>query len=266
MMALGYVPGSKSNRHWSTRIFGSRRFSRAIEFRIISRWLDPGSRALDLGAGNGEFSAQLALRGYQVVAFDLDSRALQESRGTAVNGTTWVAGDATLLPFGDASFDFVLCNSAIEHFPDDRAAIRELCRVMKPGGRLIITTDSLPKRASRWLRAIPMAWRREDLRANGRLSDTIASSHQRRHHVNRFYDEARLRSLLHDAGFRVEDWRYYLNGLFSQGIFELHLVLAALDFYNHRSRRLFPVFFPFTFPIIRRRPGYGLAVLASRER
>ena len=264
-MALGYLPGSRSAFHWSTRVFGSRRFSRTIEFRIISRWLARGGRALDLGAGNGEFSAQLALRGYRVVAFDLDSRALQDSRGCAVSGTTWVAGDATRLPFAEASFDFVLCNSAIEHFPDDRAAVRELCRVVRPGGRLIITTDSLPKRASRWLGAIPMAWRREDLRANGRLSDTIAASHQRRHHVNRFYDADRLNSLLDDAGFRVEDWRYYLNDLFSQGIFELHLMLTALDFYNQLSRRLFPVFFPFTFPIIRRRPGYGLAVLASRE-
>ena len=265
MMALGYVPGSRSASHWSARMFGSRRFSRAIEFRIISRWLARAGRALDLGAGSGEFSAQLALRGYEVVAFDLDSRALQESRRSAVHGTTWVAGDAMQLPFGDASFDFVLCNSAIEHFPDDRTAVRELCRVIRPGGRLIITTDSLPKRASRWLRAIPMAWRREDLRVNGRLSDTIAASHQRRHRVNRFYDQDRMRSLLQDAGFRVEDWRYYLNDLFSQGIFELHLMLTALDFYNRRSRRLFPIFFPFTFPIVRRRPGYGLAILASRE-
>src|ERR1051325_4902376 len=103
----------------------------------------------------------------------------------------------------------------MEHSRDDRGTLRELRRVLKPAGRLIITTDSLPKHASRWLAAIPMAWRREELRDNGRLSERIAESHRRRHHVNRFYEVEGLRALLEAEGFHVDDWRYYLNDIFS---------------------------------------------------
>jgi len=263
-MPLGYVPSS-GPAPLSRRLFGSRRFSRTIEFRIMRHWLGArGGVALDLGAGGGEFAAQLASLGYRVVALDLDRQAIEMGKSERYRNVSWLQGDATRPPILSAAVDVVLCNSAIEHFPDDEATVRELRRVLKPGGRIVLTTDSLPRRPSHWLRWVPASWRREDLRVGAGLQQALAESHRRRHHVVRFYDAQRLTALLEGAGFRVDDWRYYLNGPVSQGIFEAHLMLAALDFYNGLSRRLYPLFFPFTFPIVRRRPGYGLAVLAHR--
>jgi len=265
MNSLGYMPEPGRRASLSQRLFGSRRFSRAIEFRIMIGWLGHEGRALDLGAGNGEFSAQLSLRGYRVVAFDLDATALRSGREQHRCAIEWVAGDATRLPFADGAFDCVLCNSAIEHFSDDQATLREVARVIKAGGQLVVTTDSLPSHPSRWLRLIPASWRREGLQSNVDLAKAIADSHQKRHHVVHFYDAERLNTLLREHGFRVEAWRYYMNGVFSQGIFEMHLLLNALDFYNRLSRRLYPLFAPFTFPVRPRRPGYGLAVHARRS-
>jgi SAM-dependent methyltransferase len=53
-------------------------------------------------------------------------------------GLADVQGDVTDLRFRDASFDFVLCVHVLEHLPDDRAAISELCRVLRPGGNALI--------------------------------------------------------------------------------------------------------------------------------
>jgi demethylmenaquinone methyltransferase/2-methoxy-6-polyprenyl-1,4-benzoquinol methylase len=249
----------------SLRLFGSRRFSRTIEHRIVNGWLGARrGRVLDLGAGTGELAGRLANAGYRVTALDLDVAALRTGRAAASSGVVWVAGDATRLPFADSAFECVICNSAIEHIPDDRATIRESARVTRAGGQIIVTTDSLPARSSWWLRWIPHRWRRSELRIDSDFDRALAASHQRRHRVVRFYDAQHLAALLDAGGFRVQDWRYYLNGPCSKAIFELHLVLAALDFYNRLSRRLYPLFVPFTFPVLRRSRGYGLAVSARR--
>src|SRR5919109_3278116 len=101
-MPLGYIPSRDTGASLWYRLFGSRRFSRTIEFRIITRWLGrERGLVLDLGAGSGEFAAHLADRGCRVVAFDLDRNALTVGQRAATRGIEWVAGDATLLPFAD---------------------------------------------------------------------------------------------------------------------------------------------------------------------
>src|SRR5262245_13878437 len=223
-MPLGYSPTSRVRPGVTSRLFGSRRFSRAIEFRIVTRWI--GRRrglALDLAAGNGEFAVQLAMRGFRVIAVDIDVATLAGARGSDTQDVKWIGGDARDLPFTDGTFDVVVCNSALEHVADDGRAVAEIRRVLKPGGRLILTTDSFPHRMSPWLRLTPGDWRHEELQHVTDLRGAIQERHRKQHRVVRFYDSATLIHRLEEHQLRVEAWRYYLNGPVSKAIFELHL-------------------------------------------
>ncbi len=104
--------------------------------------LRPGERALDVACGTG-IVARLAaiILGPQssIVGIDLNDRMLDVARehtrstGAAI---TWRQGDVEDLPCPDADFDVVLCQQGLQYFPDKTAAVREMHRVLRPGGRL----------------------------------------------------------------------------------------------------------------------------------
>jgi SAM-dependent methyltransferase len=120
--------------------------------------LQPGDHLLDLGCGFGRHAFEAARRGARVVAVDYADTELKEVRNTfgamADAGEVdpagclgAVQGDATRLPFGDASFDRVIASEVLEHIPDDTAAIGELARVLRPGGTMAVTVPAyLPER------------------------------------------------------------------------------------------------------------------------
>jgi SAM-dependent methyltransferase len=262
---LGYIPGQQ--RGIRLRLFGSRKFSRTIEWRIIRQWMGSArGRWLDLAGGSGEFSHQLAINGCRVVNVDYDARGLATSRTSTTLPILAAAGDAAALPFADASFDAVLCNSAIEHFPDAGAALGEAARVLRPGGMLLLTADSFPDDAPGWFRWIPDAWRRPELRGNANLGARMKALHRERHGVVEYFSVASMRSLVSEAGFDVDELTAYMNGPVSGPIYGLHVLLHRLDFYNALSRRLFPLFLPFTWREGRRESGYGVAVRARKRR
>jgi SAM-dependent methyltransferase len=110
----------------------------------------PGQRVLDMGCGGGRHAFALYRRGADVVAFDRDAGELADvatmfhamaDEAQTPAGATAVAvrGEAYRLPFADASFDRVVAAEVLEHLPDDTRAMRELFRVLRPGGLMAVT-------------------------------------------------------------------------------------------------------------------------------
>ncbi len=103
--------------------------------------LRPGERVLDLAAGTGVSTLELSKSGAWCVAADFSQGMLAAGRFRKV---PMVAGDAMALPFADASFDAVTISYGLRNVADPDLALREMLRVTKPGGRLVVAEFSTP--------------------------------------------------------------------------------------------------------------------------
>ena len=106
--------------------------------------LTPGQRVLDLAAGTATSSAALAATGADVVGCDFSLGMLRVGRRAGHEGVELVAGDALRLPFADASYDAVTISFGLRNTADPALALRELLRVTRPGGRLVVCEFSHP--------------------------------------------------------------------------------------------------------------------------
>lgn len=103
----------------------------------------PGQRILDLAAGTGASSAPLASAGAMVVPTDMSLGMLRVGK-QRLPGLSFVAGDALDLPFADNSFDVVTISYGLRNVEDTVAALREMRRVTRPGGQVLIAEFSTP--------------------------------------------------------------------------------------------------------------------------
>ncbi|HEX9295938.1 MAG TPA: class I SAM-dependent methyltransferase [Polyangiaceae bacterium] len=163
-------------------------------------------KALDLGAGRGELSARLAAVGYDVTA-------VERYRPQFRAAVPLVDADLNqVFPFDDATFDIAMAVEILEHLENPRFFLRELWRVLRPGGTAIVSTPNLTSLLSRVLFAFVGQW---DLFFNHpwRLRDPYSSLvHGHITPMPRWLVEHHAR----DAGFRVESHRYsssYLPGV-----------------------------------------------------
>jgi ubiquinone/menaquinone biosynthesis C-methylase UbiE len=103
-----------------------------------------GQMLLDVGCGSGVYHPPLAETGARIVAGDASRGMLRTVLDQAAAGSYMIAAlsvDAQALPFRDASFERVMANHMLYHVPDQRAALRELRRVVKPDGRAVMATN-----------------------------------------------------------------------------------------------------------------------------
>jgi demethylmenaquinone methyltransferase/2-methoxy-6-polyprenyl-1,4-benzoquinol methylase len=105
--------------------------------------LRPGERVLDVGAGTGISTEELARSGAFAVGADLSVGMLRAGRATR-RTVPLVGGDALRLPFPDAAFDAVTISFALRNVVDTEGALRELGRVTRKGGRLVVCEFSHP--------------------------------------------------------------------------------------------------------------------------
>lgn len=155
----------------------------------------PGERVLDMGCGAGRHAFELYRRGADVVALDQNVKdladvatmfeAMAAEGGLPVGAAArTVEGDALALPFDAEEFDKVIAAEILEHIPDDEQTMRELFRVLRPGGVLAVTVP-------RWLSE----------RINWALSDAY---HEVEGGHVRIYKEDELAAKLEGAGFVVD--------------------------------------------------------------
>ncbi|MEU8762400.1 class I SAM-dependent methyltransferase [Streptomyces sp. NPDC048659] len=111
-----------------------------VEEPVLHGILDglPPGTALDAACGTGRQSAALAARGHRVIGVDQSDRMLARAR-ERVPGGTFRTGHLEALPLDEDSVDVAVCSLALTHLPDLTAGVAELARVVRPGGRILVS-------------------------------------------------------------------------------------------------------------------------------
>lgn len=164
----GSERGSKVNQLFAAIAPRYDRINDLQSFGMHHRWKDrlvalaelkPGDRALDVCCGTGDIAERLAATGAEVTGLDFTAEMLDVARTRARNSAlltprsalasrlTYLQGDAMKLPFPDASFDAVTVGFGLRNLTEWQDGLREMHRVTKPGGRLLVLDFGRPDNA-----------------------------------------------------------------------------------------------------------------------
>jgi ubiquinone/menaquinone biosynthesis C-methylase UbiE len=195
--------------------------NRDREYSELKRMLElkPTDHLLDVGSGDGFWTLRLAKHCAYVTGLEPDNRSVASARALRSRpNISYVCGVAERLPFEDKTFDKIVSISCLEHFANPWVGIAEMARVLKPGGRVALSVDSL----------LP-----ENSNADFR------SWHERRHFVTHYFSQESLSAALQDAGFRND-----AEG--SVHLFRSKIAASLRQTFIRRPRRwlpLFPIFY-----------------------
>lgn len=182
---------ARTYARWRATMLGA--ITEDVERRVVLDLAGPlgGRRVLDVGCGDGTYAIEAAARGACVTALDVEEEMLDAARTRAERRGVVVTlrrGRAEALPFDGGAFDVVLAVTVLCFVPDARVVVREMARVLAPGGRVVLgelsrwSVWAVERRARAWFGA--GTWRRA-----------------------RFWTRGELRALARDAGLRVVDVR-----------------------------------------------------------
>ncbi len=171
--------------------------------------LRPGERVLDLAAGTGVSTVELARSGARCVATDFSLGMLRAGAGRDV---PFVAGDALHLPYADGAFDAVTTSFGLRNVVHHDEGLRELARVTRPGGRLVVCEFSTPVLTpfrvlylNYLMRALPTVARA--VSSNPEAYVYLAES------IRAWPDQAALATELQEAGWADVGWRNLTGGI-----------------------------------------------------
>ncbi len=202
--------GPKVYEAWRATLLG--RITEAIEQHLIFELMGElhNARVLDVGCGDGALVCAAASRGADATGLDPDpamlAAARMRARGAHVQAA-FVDGRIEQIPFGDASFDIVVAVTVLCFLADASGAVREMARVLRPGGRLVLgelgrwSFWAMMRRVRGWLGAA--TWK-----------------------AARFRTADELRTLAESAGLSVTVIR---GAVFYPPVGELARILAPLD-------------------------------------
>lgn len=185
-----------------------RAWRRATRHALVLR---AGERCLDLAAGTGVSTEELARSGATVVGLDISLGMLAVGRRVRPS-VPLLAGDALALPFADESFDAVTMSFGLRNIVDTAAALREMARITRPGGRLVVCEFSAPVNAAfrrvylgYLIRALPAVARR--VSSNPDAYVYLAES------IRAWPDQAGLAAVIASSGWAGVGWRNLTGGV-----------------------------------------------------
>jgi len=185
-----------------------RRWRKAVLTAVEAR---PGDRLLDLAAGTGTSSVPFAAAGAHVVPCDFSQGMLRVGK-RARPELDFTAGDATRLPFADATFDAVTISFGLRNVVEPRRALAEMLRVTRPGGRLVVCEFSHPTWApfrtlyvEYLMRALPPVARA--VSSNPEAYVYLAES------IRAWPDQRGLAAWIRRSGWRSVEWRNLSGGI-----------------------------------------------------
>jgi demethylmenaquinone methyltransferase/2-methoxy-6-polyprenyl-1,4-benzoquinol methylase len=176
--------------------------------------LKPGGRALDVAGGTGDLAAGMARQVGQrglVLLTDINASMLNEGRDRTINRglastVQYAQANAECLPFADASFDCVTIGFGLRNVTDKAAALASMCRVLKPGGQLLVLEFSKPVNAA--LSELYDLYSFSILPRLGALVARDAASYRYlAESIRKHPDQETLLGMMRTAGFA--DCRYY---------------------------------------------------------
>ena len=178
-----------------TRVFGER----AIEQQEI----------LEVGCGGGLICEQLARRKATMVGIDPSQEALEVARAHAQQAGLgqsifYEQGYAEALPYADGSFSVIVCLDTLEHVRDLKATIREIARVLAPGGVFVFDTINRT-----WLARVLLIWYGEHFPSGGLVPGV--------HNYHDFIKPKELRGLLTGSGLQIREVTGFMPRSFSKG-------------------------------------------------
>jgi demethylmenaquinone methyltransferase/2-methoxy-6-polyprenyl-1,4-benzoquinol methylase len=168
-----------------------------------------GEKVLDLAAGTAVSTVELARSGAWCVAADFSIPMLAAGSGRDVPK---IAGDATRLPFGDGVFDAVTISFGLRNVADHDAALREMARVTRPGGRLVVCEFSTPTN-----RLFATAYKEYLMRALPAVARAVSSNPEAyvylAESIRAWPGQATLADQIAAAGWSAVRWRNLTGGI-----------------------------------------------------
>lgn len=185
-----------------------RRWRKAVVEAVDAR---PGQKVLDLAAGTGTSSQPFADRGAVVVPCDFSLGMLRVGKHHRPH-LAFTAGDGTRLPFADDTFDAVTISFGLRNIVDPDAGLREMLRVTRPGGRLVVCEFSHPTNGA--FRTVYMEYLMKALPAVARAVSSSPDAYvYLAESIRAWPDQQGLADRVSAAGWRETQWRNLSGGI-----------------------------------------------------
>lgn len=248
---------------------------------VMPHLKDPqGLMVLDAGCHQSIYPLSLTDRGAYLVGIDISSPQVATAREVTSklglnDKAQHLVASVSEIPFEEGAFDVVLCNSVLEHVVEDEKAMEEIYRVLKPGGKFLLTVDCeergcFLRSLGRLPKGIKALFLKREIASASTFEDGLWKHLDETYGVLRRYRSSELVNYLHSLGFQVLKRRYYLTSL-GAFLFESLHSLRGIDITMGIGRLIFLPISLLCAPLlallgdVSSTPGHGLGIVAAKR-